>query len=332
MIPINYPIPPGKRNWIGLSLEERQKWLKPLFIAHPQVQQILSDFALKLEHCERSNTYQAMLIIGGTGAGKTTLTRCMSEIAGKRYRHQDSEKTICPVLQFRVPDPCTPFEFSVSILKALGEEKPRARKNRADTIEAAEKLLHDCEVKVILIDNFQDIPERRSKRGIELVGSRLRNLIDATSAVWVFLGTEAAKTVINSDDQLIRRVGYSTDLRYFSTNTISEKVNFRRLLVELDKWLPLTQRSCLTDPKMAMRMFLATEGIFDRIIQIIDRGWVEAVESGREFMDQHDLEKAFGYVYGPDAASINPFSKDFLIQSLRQKNQPFEHLKGGKSC
>jgi hypothetical protein len=332
MISINYLKPPEKKTWFGLSIEDRQKWRQNLFIAHPQIQRILADFALKLEHCERAHTYQAMLIIGGTGAGKTTLTRRISDIGWQRYHRDVPEKTICPVLQFRVPDPCTPFEFSVSILKALGEERPRARKNRADTIEAAEKLLHDCEVKIILIDNFQDIPERRSKRGIELVGSRLRNLIDATSAVWVFLGTEAAKTVINSDDQLIRRVGYSTDLRYFSTNTISEKVNFRRLLVELDKWLPLTKRSCLTDPKMAMRMFLATEGIFDRIIQIVDRGWVETVESGREFMDQEDLEKAFVYVYGPDAASINPFSKDFVIQSLRQKNQPFEHLKGGESC
>ena len=332
MIPINYPIPPEKRNWMGLCLEKRQKWLEHLFIAHPQIHQILTDFALKLEHCERSNTYQAMLIIGGTGAGKSTLTRCMSDIAGKRYQHQDPEKTICPVLQFPVPDPCSPYEFCVSILIALGEEKPRARNNRADTIKAAEQFLKKCEVKLILIDNLQDVPERRSTRGINLVASRLRNLIDASSALWVFLGTDAAKTVINSDKQLIRRVGYRAELQYFSTNTTSEKVKFRRLLVELDKWLPLSQSSSITDPKMAMRMFLATEGIFDRIIQIVDRGWVEAVEAGREFMEQHDLEKAFGYVYGPDATSLNPFSKDFVIQSLRQKNQPFEHLKGGESC
>ena len=79
-------------------------------------------------------------------------------------------------------------------------------------------------------------------------------------------------------------------------------------------------------------MFLATEGIFDRIIQILDRAWVETVESSREFMDQTDLEKAFVYVYGPDSGSNNPFSKDFVLQSLRQKNQPFEFLKGGESC
>lgn len=320
--------PPEKSYWRGKSLEIRQTWTENFYYLYPQVSQILDDFVEKLDHCERTKKCRAMLVIGGTGSGKTTLTGQMREYAHHRYQRIDEEKTICPVIQFSIPDPCTPFEICISILKALGEEQPRARKNKADTIKAAEKLLGDCEVKLVLLDNVQDIPERRGKRGIELAGARLRNLIDSSSALWVFMGTSDARKVINSDRQLIRRVAYKRQLTYFGIKTNVEKASFKRLLIEIDKWLPLAEPSCLAVAKTSSSMWLATEGIFDRIIQLVDRAWFEAFKAMRETMEIADLENAFGYVYGDESESSNPFSKGFVIRKLKNKDEPFEFLNG----
>lgn len=321
--------PPEKSYWHGKSLQQRQRWTDKLFIEHPQIKRILKDFNQKLDFCERSGKFEAMLIVGGTGVGKTTLTSKMAEIAEARFIREDIERTIRPSIQFAIPDPCTPYELSVTILRSLGEEQPRARKNRADTISAAEKLIKDCEVKLVLLDNVQDIPERRGTRGVEMVGARLRNLIDASGALWVFLGTMDANKVINSDEQLIRRVPYRTKLDYFDIKNDDQKSIFIRLLMEIDKWLPLTSESCLHESSQIGTIYAATEGIFNKLIQLVDRAWFEAFQEAREEMQNQDLEKAFRYVNACTNDDQNPFSEKFVIRNLRGVNEPFEKLRGG---
>lgn len=326
MIAITHPSPPDKTFWLNKSVEVRQKWTEHLYINYLGSKKILGDFLHKLAHCERSRRYQAMLIIGPTGSGKTTLASRMKDLAVSLYGRAHEEKTICPVIQFAVPDPCTPFEFSISILKALGDPDPRGRKHRADTIEAAERFLQECEVRLVLLDNFQDIPARRGKRGIELVGARLRELIDHSSALWVFLGTSEALNVVNSDAQLVKRISYRARLRYFSIVGDDAKT-FVMLLRSLDKWVPLSQASCLVEPGTAALMYLATEGVFERIVQLVDSGWFIAVQAGRETMCLKDLEDAYAYVHGPQIDTVNPFHPDFIKRRLIGVNDPYEMMR-----
>lgn len=322
------PVPPEKSHWQGKSVLERQGWTEDFFIEHPNVKQIVADFLKRLDYCERSKMFATMLIIGGSGSGKTTLARRLWSIAKQRYDRYDNEKTICPVIQFAVPDPCTPFEFSVAVLTALGDRFPRGRKNRADTKAAAERLLHECEVRLILVDNFQDIPARRATRGIELVGTRLRDLIDCSAALWVFLGTSEAERVVHRDTQLIKRISYRAYLNYFGIETKHEIAIFARLLVEIDKWLPLAKPSCLVEPKLRGRFYCATEGIFDRIVLLLDRGWIETVNAGREIMILSDMAAAYVYVHGPRIDLDNPFHPNFNTRKLRGDGDPFNVLQG----
>lgn len=326
MITINHPMPPEKMYWLNKSAEDRQKWTENFYINHPDARRIFRDFLQKLAHCARSKRYQAMLIIGPTGSGKTTLTSRLRAVATDLYHRTDAERTICPVIQFAVPDPCTPLEFSISILKAMGDPDPRGRKHKADTIQAAEKFLRECEVKLILLDNFQDIPARRGKRGIELVSARLRELIDHSGALWVFLGTSEAQSVVNSDAQLVKRISYRARLRYFSIVGADAKT-FKKLLVSLDAWLPLTHPSCLLQPGTAALIYLATEGVFERIVQLVDRAWYITMQADREVMCIKDLEDAYTYVHGPKIDSANPFHPAFITRRLIAANDPYEMMR-----
>lgn len=317
-----------KDSWQACDVLARQAWSKDFFIEHPALAQIIKDFNEKLIECERSRKATGMFIEGGSGSGKTTLVNRLKTLGEQRYARHDEERTICPVLSLAVPDPCTPFEFSVAILKALGDADPRGRKNKLATHHAAECFLTQCEVRLILIDNVQDIPARRATRGVELVSTRLRQFFDSSFAVWVFLGTEAAKQVINSDPQIVKRVGYRAKLDYFSIQTRAEMRLFSRILEKLDAALPLSQPSCLIDPKNRPRIFLATEGIFDRLVQLVERGWYLAFSERREVMTLTDLESAFTYVHGPCTSAKNPFSQEFAWRQLHGVNEPFEILKG----
>lgn len=321
-------IPPNKEIWRGKSLEYRQKWTDDFYILYPKIKKLGVDFEQKLEYCERSHKHETMFVTGGTGAGKSTLTQWLKAFANERYQRFDEEKTICPVIQFAIPTPCTPTELSLSVLRALGEANPKAKRSQQQIKDAAEEFLKTCEVKLVLIDNIQDVPARRGKRGIEKIGERLRELIDHSEALWVLLGTKDAKKVINSDDQLIRRAAYQVHLPYFNIDTELEKASFKKLLAKIDEWLPVAEKSCLNDAALAMSMFIATEGIFDRIVRLVDRAWIEAVQSNREKILKQDFENAFVYVYGMDAKECNPFHEAFTIRPLQGVNEPFEYLRG----
>lgn len=321
---------PDKQRWKGCDAQQRQTWLKDLFIAYPAVAEILDDFSEKLSECERTGQATGMFIVGGSGSGKTTLMNRLKIIGEQRHARNEDDRKICPVLSIEVPDPCTPIEFSYAILEALGDADPRGRKNKLATHKAAELFLTQCEVRLILIDNVQDIPARRATRGVELVSTRLRQFIDNSFAVWVFLGTKEAKLVINSDPQIVKRVGYRAHLDYFSIHTKSGIRVFSRVLEKLDAYLPLADPSCLVDPKNRSRLFLGSDGIFDRLIRLVDRGWLEAFKDHREAMTLQDLERSYRYVHGPCDPTINPFSDEFIPRQLHREDEPFEILKGAQ--
>lgn len=319
-----------KRRWKNCDAQQRQTWLKDLFIAYPAVAEILGDFSEKLSECERSGQATGMFIVGGSGSGKTTLMNRLKIIGEQRYARNEDDRKICPVLSIEVPDPCTPIEFSYAILEALGDADPRGRKNKLATHKAAELFLTQCEVRLILIDNVQDIPARRATRGVELVSTRLRQFIDKSFAVWVLLGTQEARKVVNSDPQVVKRVGYRAHLEYFSIHTKLGIRLFSRVLEKIDANLPLAEPSCLIDPKNRSRVFLACDGIFDRLIKLVDRGWHEAFKDNREEMTLQDLECAFRYVHGPCDPALNPFSDEFSPRQLHRVDEPFEILKGAQ--
>lgn len=323
-----FPTPPEKSFWNRKSLQERETWSAGFYIPHPAVQAVFDHCREKLEATSRTGQHDAILVLGGSGAGKSALCEQLLQYGNTRFAREDPQRTICPCLKLDVPDPCTPLEFAVGILEGLGDFRPRGRRNKADTIKAATMLLRSCEVRLVVIDNTQDIPARRAARGIELVGARLREFIDGSNALWIFLGTDDALKVVNSDPQLVRRICYRGRIPYFGIEDAQSQKAFRILLKKVDQWLPLAEPSCLVDPRVAGLVHIATEGIFDRLVKLVHRGWIEAVVAGREVMAQGDLEKAFVYVFGPTVERINPFAEQFLVRRLREPGEPFEVLRG----
>lgn len=324
----SFPEPPEKSIWLGKTVAEREQGLKAFYIPYPVVQTIFDDFRNKLDDCDRTGRHDAMLILGGSGSGKTALCTQLLAYGHARFDREEPERTICPCLVLAVPDPCTPYEFAVAILEGLGDPKPRGRRGKADTIKAASGLLQSCQVRLVLIDNTQDIPARRASRGIELVGARLREFMDYSSALWVFLGTEDALKVVNSDPQLIRRICYRGRIPYFGIDDPKAQRSFRVLLKKIEQWVPLAESSCLIDPKAAGLCHIATEGVFDRLVKLVHRGWIESVLDCRESMTLADLHKAFTHLYGPEAETINPFAEGFVMRRLRGAGEPFEVLRG----
>lgn len=317
-----WPQPRPKHEWRDIPADDRWPWSTRMFFDHPDVKILVDDAWSALAHVLRNKRSIAMLAIGESGAGKTRLADEFLIHTNAVFAREDPERTIVPALKLEIPEGCTPRGFCIAILEALGD--PMAKKRKSNFTRATSTLLRECEVKVIIIDNLQDIPSRRGERGIEQVGVRLRELIDQTQCLWLLLGTRTATDVVDSESQLIKRVAYRKHLRYFTLGTNDKAKRFRQLLNRMDEWLPLAKLNTDVLARLAGKIFLATEGVLDRLEKLLDGACTAAVSEGREHLTEADFIKSSRDLYSSDVP--NPFEPNFVVRRLNGMDEPFEIL------
>ncbi len=320
----NLPVrqPRKKSEWMGQPTSSRAHWTEGLFVPYPKVADGLDKFTAKARICAEKACADVVMVFGPTGSGKTTLAEELAFHIHAAFWRVDPEKSIVPVIRLEAPDPCTPKELCLALLTALGDTNARARP-KADLKMNTVDLMRKCEVRVVLFDNFQDVPAKRASRGVNQVLVRLRELIDKSQCLWVFLGTKEAQDVLNSDEQMIRRAPYELPLEYFSIAKPAQNKLYIDVLGELDAWVPVAERTDLVS--LAGYIYIATEGIIDRIVKLLDAAWRSAVEMHREVLLKEDFQSAFDFVYGAHRA--NPFAPGFTMRRLHKPGDPFQVLK-----
>jgi glutathione S-transferase len=132
-------------------------------------------------------------------------------------------------------------------------------------------LVEKCGVKLLAVDNFQDVPERRSRGAVRIVGNWFRDLIDETVIVFLALGTEQAKKVRFSNDQVRRRIVTVMHIPYFDSKTDPDLIEWLTLLKKLDARLPMAEPSNLDEPRLAAILLLASNGILDYLLKLLKR-------------------------------------------------------------
>jgi Cdc6-like AAA superfamily ATPase len=311
---------PAKNSWKNSPLELRHQWFRNAFIKHPKVSAALKAIAMKIERCILTGQGDGIFILGEPGSGKTRLIRYICESYEIPPEKQTSEVTIRPVVTVKIPDTCTRKQVMVEILDGLGAD---TKGSFHDLMKRAITLFRACSVRLVLIDDLQDIPARRSLRGVHDIAICIRDLIDNTNALFVLCGNKDALVVLDSDLQLRKRIPFRLSLHYFNLNKEIHKKEFVKLLDEMEKWLPLCEKSCITDSIVMEQIYLASGGIFQYIIKILDHAWPIALENKREHIISLDLKNAFELIFGEISNEVNPFSTSGVLRLLNQKGEPF---------
>lgn len=316
-------VAPPKESWRGKSLIERQDWAANCFVLTDYLRTLLHDIYERTQFIGYKKESFGVLVLGESGAGKTKLAEVLQAAIMKDYWRDDPEKTVMPVLSLKIPEACTPFEFYKSIFEKLNTFEPSPKKVGEAKIRVR-KALKTCEARLILVDDFQDLPLRRASRGIDKLGASIRDLMDASPAVWVFLGTKESIVVRNAMSQLIKRIKYIHRLNYFDIENRISATRFTKVLAELDKWLPLVEPSCFSRSEFRGLMYLATYGAFDYLISLLDTCVKVVLDDGRESIEREDLIKGYVKLHGQVPAGSNPFELDFIPHTLNRQSEPFE--------
>lgn len=262
-----------------------------------------------------------LLLVGQSGAGKTTLIEHYRDKFPNELR---PEQTIVPVLIVQTPAMPTVKNLAEAILHALCDPDV----NKGSTEEKTRrifKLLQACRVELLIIDEFQHFSDTRRRSVANQVADWLKSVLNVAQIPVVVVGLPRAENVIHLNEQLARRFSSGFELRPFSFHTGEGQLEFRGLLKTIHSHIPV---QCVEfhEANLALRFFVATNGLIDYIAKIIDEAVQIAGRRGIPYIDWSILAQAFEEsVWRNVPKNLNPFNPDAELRQLNKVGEPFEH-------
>jgi hypothetical protein len=296
-------------DYTKMSRLERYRLTEKIFIEYPRLKKLMN----RIEHClwysKIAAEPECMFIGGPTGAGKTTLQDHYLE---KYPRVIQDEGAIVPILCARVPNKATDKNLVTELLIEIGD--PIAEKGSAyNQTTRLRTLIKNCEVQLIILDEFQHFVDKDSQKVLKTVSDWLKNLIDQTKKPIILIGMPYAVQILDAvgNEQLQRRFATRESLHPFGWGTIDEIDDFRAFLKAVDNQLPLMERSQLADPMTALRFYCATNGVVGNVMKLIRRATEFALEESLERLTLHILAQAYDDRLRADRPNKkNPFCCD----------------------
>jgi energy-coupling factor transporter ATP-binding protein EcfA2 len=297
--------------WPGLSAQRaRLSRLLSIRIIYPRWQRILDEIGRCHEMYGIAAEPQCLLLVGPTGAGKSTLVASYAQ----RFPPLVSETGIGrPVVRATIPASATIKSLATTLLAALGD--PRATYGTVGSMTY--RLIHffrDCGVELVILDELQHFRDRDSHTVLENASNWLKTLIKETGVSCVLVGLQGeAEEVVRLNRQLARLFGDPQILRPFTWDegTPETVQEFRTFLGLLEGVLPLAEPSGLAEYATARRLYLASEGIVAYLMELVRRATYLAVTQGHDHLDTARLAAAFDQrLAGGRRGIANPFAED----------------------
>ncbi len=300
--------PPRTREDIcKLPGSQRVAWVERIRIFHRRWYEITGEIERCHEMKFEAAEPQCLLVVGPTGAGKTTL---ISSYASRYQVNYTPNLTLIPIVQATIPTPASEKSLATALLYALGD--PLAGRGTTGAMtQRLIKLMKDCRVELLMLDELQHFVDRDSQKVLQNASNWLKMVIKETKVACILAGLEnEAEQVININPQLARLFGDPLVLSPFRWDearpeTIKE---FRTCLADLEVMLPLNEPSHLSSRELAWRCFVASGGLMSYLMALVRRATNLALSTGRENLDLNILATAFDQrLAGQRRGLANPF-------------------------
>ncbi|RMC98545.1 transposase [Aquitalea palustris] len=286
------------------DVKQKLQAIKEIRVHYPIFSAILANMERCLEESVDLAEPLCMIITGDTGVGKSTIIKTMSD------RHpsiKTSEEVNTPVLVASVPLPATIGALYTSILTALGAPFPDRGKIEYKRLRLFE-LLKRCNVRLIILDEFQHLVERGTRQRIETVADAIKSLINQTALPFILVGMPAACAVLEYSPQLAGRFPLSAEIPLF--DWLEQPTSFERLLNCFEKALPFAKPSGFGDETMPARFYLATGGNFRSFTTLIRDASRSALMQDCARIEREHLIRSFNTLLAANRRlRANPFQE-----------------------
>src|SRR5262249_45705188 len=154
-------------NTAALTSGERVILVEQIFISFPRLNHVKEKIAYCHNHSKVAAEPECLLITGQTGAGKTTLCKVYSE---QFPRSQTQGGITVPILSASIPVPATAKSLVTRLLVALGDPMAVRGTTVTQTLRLV-KLIRECKVELIILDEFQHFIDRDSNHILQTVAN-----------------------------------------------------------------------------------------------------------------------------------------------------------------
>jgi len=265
---------PRAKEALMLSDQERIANIqKKVWINYPRAQMILNELEYLFHH-ERDERMPNLVIVGDTNNGKTTILNKFMEM---HPSYVSVPSNIFPIIKIQAPISPSEKALYEKILDAL--HVPYGISTSASRKESQVlDVLTDIQTKILIIDEMQDIYTGQKPQKQKFL-TALKHLGNALQISIVAAGVPSVQRVLSSDPQLANR---------FTTMKIPRwkyDKDFLRLLVSIEKTLPLKEASNLHQTQMASRIYDMTEGLIGEVSTLLKKAAIFAIQKNREKID-----------------------------------------------
>lgn len=295
--------------------------LRPLRIEYDQYSQVIRRIASLHRRAVFNEYGGGLLLTADTGTGKSS---ALKQYAGNFPLRHEVEGVICPVLFVETPSDPTVKNLAEAILSAMGD--PASVRGTAEQkTRRIYKFFASCKVELLLIDEFHHFVEVNRRTVKRDVTDWLKNLLNVTRVGVVLAGLPSSEEALRCNQQLARRFSARLHLAPFTYFTDKKQLEFRGLLQCLQKQLPVECIDLHTD-EVARRIFMATNGVIDYVIKLLEEA-CDLIRNGDfKFLDLSALSKAFTRsIWAEAPAELNPFIEEGILRPLTMRNEPFFH-------
>lgn len=254
------------------------------FICTPQCVTVLDELEKFMLQAKRGAEARIGSLRGPSRVGKSTIAKML---LAKYPSVMQGDIKSCPVVYMEVPGKPTYKGLLTAILEKLGAKSLRSDPSTR-MIERIAYFVKKLDTRLLILDEFQHL---HRVHGISREGlyDSIKTILNKCGCPILAVGVEDSISVIDSDVQLQGRCIYRRLLRPFQSPEVTQGANaqtqkvaapsfqeFRGVIRQLVATYNFSQASNLDSFVVARKLYLATDGLFGRLTDVIDRAALEA--------------------------------------------------------
>ena len=267
-----------------MTEDERIDAIRSTYVGHERLENLIKLAESYMALARRYHEVPCLSIVGNAGVGKSTVAL---RLLNKYPPIETKDGANIPVLHLTIPSNATHHTMAQALLESLGDPRWQSG-STADKTQRALGLLRDCEVQLIICDEFHHLYDNNKERILKNEANWIKTLIIKSKISMVIMGGETSIEIIKVNEHLDRRVNRRRVLERFQNDSEFEKV-----LYALERELPLDEQSLLWTPGMVDRIYEATDGIPARVFDLVKSAAITAVEQGLPKVDRATLASAY---------------------------------------
>ena len=249
------------------------------FIKSPFLSSMLNLFDSLRYKKEHFDVASCLLLTGESGSGKSSLAEYYVK---NNPAVEEEERTYIPVFHFEIKAISTPQEFIRSLLIALGDpQQGNGARNYGELYNRLIALIKIVGVELLILDEIQVIIERRSAKVLTGIADIFKDLIKNTKIPIVFMGMPWIKYLIDSNEQLKRRISYRHTIPPYRISKKNWRDDYRRLLKLLGDAYQISGKIQLEELSTTYRFFTATSGNLSSTSVLIRDAYMMSEMEGR---------------------------------------------------